>query len=171
MRGNLQFLYFRQVTPLLLILASCLLEYLTGIVVLVLIIGGLSLYQGSLLLNDPMTMIAALTCISLLGMVAGTLFGLGQLVIPSIAIIEVVFFRLMFFFSGALYYANILPPRMRFYALFNPLLHLIEFVRDGIFEGYHSRYANWHYPLAFVFVGMALMMAVIRATRRYVVAP
>lgn len=170
-RGNLQFLYFRQVTPLLLILASCLLEYLTGIVVLVLIIGGLSLYQGSLLLNDPMTMIAALTCISLLGMVAGTLFGLGQLVIPSIAIIEVVFFRLMFFFSGALYYANILPPRMRFYALFNPLLHLIEFVRDGIFEGYHSRYANWHYPLAFVFVGMALMMAVIRATRRYVVAP
>jgi capsular polysaccharide transport system permease protein len=170
-RGNLNFLYFRQVTPLLLILSGCLLEYLTGLVVLVMIIGGLSLYQGSLLLNDPLTMIAALTCISMLGMVVGTLFGLGQLVIPGISIIEVIFFRLMFFFSGALYYANMLPPRMRYYALFNPLLHLIEFVRDGIFESYHSRYANWHYPLTFVFVGLALMMAVIKATRRYVVAP
>lgn len=170
-RANLNFLYFRQVTPLLLILASCLLEYLTGLVVLVLIIGGLSLYQGSLQLHDPLLMIAALTCISILGMVVGTLFGLGQLVIPGLSVVEVFFFRIMFFFSGALYYANMLPPRMRFFALFNPLLHLIEFVRDGFFESYHSRYANWHYPLTFVFVGLALMMAVIRATRRYVVAP
>jgi capsular polysaccharide transport system permease protein len=170
-RANLNFLYFRQVTPLLLILASCLLEYLTGLVVLVLIIGGLSLYQGSLQLHDPLLMIAALTCISILGMVVGTLFGLGQLVIPGLSVVEVIFFRVMFFFSGALYYANTLPPRMRFFALFNPLLHLIEFVRDGFFESYHSRYANWHYPLTFVFVGLALMMAVIRATRRYVVAP
>jgi capsular polysaccharide transport system permease protein len=170
-RSNLNFLYFRQVTPLLLILAHCLLEYLTGIVVLVLIIGGMSLYQGSLQLYDPLTTIAALTCISILGMVVGTLFGLGQLVIPGLSVVEVVFFRMMFFFSGALYYANSLPPRMRFFALFNPLLHLIEFVRDGLFESYHSRYANWHYPLIFVFTGLAMMMAVVRATRRYVVAP
>ena len=170
-RSNLNFLYFRQVTPLLLILASSLLQYLTSLVVLVLIVAGLSLYQGSLQLNDPLTMLAALTCISILGMVVGTLFGLGQLVIPGLAVVETIFFRLMFFFSGAFYYANMLPPRMRFFALFNPLLHLIEFVRDGFFASYRSRYANWHYPLTFVFVGLALMMVVVRSTRRYVIAP
>jgi capsular polysaccharide transport system permease protein len=169
-RGNLNFLYFRQVTPFTLILANCLLEYLTGLVVLVVIISGLALYQGSLEINDPLTMLIALTCISILGMVVGTLFGLGELVIPALSLVETVFFRLMFFFSGALYIANTLPPRMRYFALFNPLLHLIEFVRDGFFVSYHSRYANWHYPLSFVGVGLALMMVVIRATRRYVAA-
>ncbi len=168
--GNLNFLYFRQVTPLLLIVANCLLEYLTGLVVLVVIIGGLSVYQGSLQLNDPLTMLSALTCLSILGMVVGTLFGLGQLVIPGLGLVETIFFRLMFFFSGALFMANSLPARMRYWALWNPLLHLIEFVRDGFFTTYHSRYANWHYPLSFVVCGLALMMMVIRATRRYVAA-
>jgi len=167
--GNLNFLYFRQVTPLLLIVANCLLEYLTGLIVLAVIIGGLSLYQGSLQLSDPLTMLIALTCLSILGMVVGTLFGLGQLVIPGLGLVETIFFRLMFFFSGALYFANAIPARMRYWALFNPLLHLIEFVRDGTFTTYHSRYANWHYPLSFVVCGLALMMMVIRATRRYVV--
>jgi capsular polysaccharide transport system permease protein len=168
--GNLSFLYFRQVTPLLLIIANCLLEYLTGLVVLAIIIAGLSLYQGALQLNDPLTMLIALTCLAILGMVAGTVFGLGRLVIPGLGLVETIFFRLMFFFSGALFMANSLPARMRYWALMNPLLHLIEFIRDGFFTTYHSRYANWHYPLSFVVCGLALMMMVIRATRRYVVA-
>lgn len=169
-RNNLYFLYFRQVTPFALILANCLLEYLTALVVLLVIIGGLALYQGSLEINDPLTMLIALTCISILGMVVGTLFGLGELVVPVLSLVETVFFRMMFFFSGALYYANLLPPRMRYWALFNPLLDLIEFVRDGFFVTYHSRYAIWSYPLSFIVVGLGLMMAVIRATRRYVAA-
>lgn len=168
--ANLNFLYFRQVTPLLLIVAQCALEYLTGLVVLVIIIGGLALFQGSLQIADPLTMLEALTCLSILGMVVGTLFGLGQLVIPGLGLVETIFFRLMFFFSGALYFANAIPARMRYWALYNPLLHLIEFVRDGYFVTYHSRYVNWHYPLSFIVVGLALMMAVIRVTRRFVVA-
>ena len=76
----------------------------------------------------------------------------------------------MFFFSGALYYANMLPPRMREYALLNPLLHLIEFVRGGLFRTYEPHFANWHYPLEFIGVGIALLVVVLYSTRRYVVA-
>ncbi len=169
-RNNLNFLYFSQVKPLLLIISASVLHYLTALVVLVLIIGGLSIYQGSLQIDDPLTMIAALTCMSLLGMISGTLFGLGRLVIPALDIIETIFFRMAFFFSGALYFANQLPPRWRDLALYNPLLHLIEFIRGSFFVSYTPRYADWHYPLCFIFVGLTLMMAVIRATRRYIVA-
>ena len=59
---------------------------------------------------------------------------------------------------------------MREWALLNPLLHLIEFVRNGIFTIYQSRYAVWYYPLEFIVVGLAFMMVLLYSTRRYVVA-
>jgi capsular polysaccharide transport system permease protein len=169
-RSNLSLLYFRQVTPLVLIAAAFVREYLTALVIFIIIAGGIAVFDKTVQISDPLEILMALTCISLLGAVVGTFFGLGELVFPSLQLAEIVVFRIMFFFSGALYFANQLPPQMRQYALLNPLLHLIEFVRDGYLSVYHSRYANWHYPLQFIAVGFGVVVVLLHSTRRYVVA-
>ncbi len=168
---NVNLLYFREVTPLAMIFANWLREYLTSLVVFVIIVGGLALYDGSLEMSDPLTVILALTAMSVIGMVIGTFFGLGRLVIPGLDLAETVIFRLMFFFSGALFVGNMIPPRLRYWALFNPVFHLIEFVRNGYFTTYHDSYVDWHYPLTCIGVGLVLMMATLHAVRRRVVAP
>ena len=169
-RSNVMLLYFRQVTPFTLIAAAFVREYLTSLVAFVIIVGAIASYDKSIEINDPLQILMAVTCIGLLATVIGTLLGLGSLAIPSLALAEIVIARVMFFFSGALYYANMLPPRMREYALLNPLLHLIEFVRGGLFANYEPRFANWHYPLECIGVGIALVIVVLYSTRRYVVA-
>lgn len=169
-RGNVSLLYFRQVTPLALIAAAFVREYLTSLAVFVVIVGTIAFYDKSVTIHDPLQILAAATCMSLLGAVIGTLLGLGALAIPALAVAETVVARVMFFFSGALYYANLLPPRMREWALLNPLLHLIEFVRGGMFTIYQPRYVNWHYPLEFIVVGIAFVVVVLYSTRRYIVA-
>jgi capsular polysaccharide transport system permease protein len=169
--SNLNLLYFREVTPLVLILANVLLEYLTGLTVFALIVGVLFAVGITTEINEPLTVLAALTLLSVLGMVVGTMFGLGELALPSLKLLNSAVNRLAFFMSGALYYANELPERIRTYALLNPLLHLIEFVRDGFFTTYHSRYAEWRYPLTFVICGILVMLTIERAGRRFIVAP
>ncbi len=169
-RSNVSLFYFRGVTPLVLITAAVLREFLTSLVVFVIIIAAIAVYEGSLQINDPLTILAAVSCLSLLGMIVGAFFGLAELAVPAIKLGEVVLARAMLFFSGALFLANMLPPRLREWALLNPMLHLIEFVRDGYFTSYHSLYANWHYPLSFIIVGIAFTMVLLHATRRFMVA-
>jgi capsular polysaccharide transport system permease protein len=169
-RSNVNLLYFRQVTPFVLITAAFLREYLTSMFVFIVITAAIAMYDPAVEIHDPLLILAAVTCMSLIAAIVGTLFGLGQLAMPSLLLAETVLSRVMFFFSGALYYANLIPKQMREWALLNPLLHLIEFVRDGFFTIYQSRYANWHYPLEFIAVGLALVMVLLYSTRRYVVA-
>ena len=169
-RSNVSLLYFRGVTPLVLITAAVLREFLTSLVVFVIIIAAIAVYDDSLQINDPLTILAALSCISLLGMIVGAFFGLAELAAPAIKLGETVLTRAMFFFSGALFLPSMLPPQVRTWALLNPLLHLIEFVRDGYFTTYQSLYANWHYPLEFIIVGIALTMVLLQTTRRFMVA-
>jgi capsular polysaccharide transport system permease protein len=168
--SNLNLLYFREVTPLVLIVANAVRQYLTSLVFYVLICAAIAAFDSSVQLSDPLTMLAAVTCISLFAVCVGTILGLGKLVMPWVQIFEVIIFRVMFFFSGALYYANLMPPQLRRAALINPLFHLLEKVRDGFFGSYHSHYANWHYPLEWIIVGVFIVMILMHSTRRYVVA-
>lgn len=168
-RGNVGLLYFRQVTPLALITAAAVREFLTSLAVFVLVVVGLAFFDKTVQLSDPLTMLAAFAGISMLGVIIGTIFGLGELAIPSLQLAETVISRAMLFFSGALYYANFLPPRMRELALLNPMFHLIEFGRNGFFgKYYHSHYVNWHYPLEFIFAGVVVIAVMLHSSRRYI---
>jgi capsular polysaccharide transport system permease protein len=169
-RSNVSLLYFRQVTPFALIAAAFVREYLTAMFAFVIIVGAIAAYDKSVAIPDPLEILMALTCVALLATVIGTLLGLAALAMPSIALAEIVISRIMFFFGGAFYYANTLPPRMREYALWNPLLDLMEFIRGGLFSFYDPRYATWQYPLGFIGVGIALVVIVLYSTRRYIVA-
>lgn len=169
-RSNIQLLYFRQVTPLTLIVAAFVREYLTSLIVFAVIAGGIALYDKTVQIHDPLTILAGVSGISVFGAIVGVIFGLGELVFPALRLAESVVWRFMFFFSGAMFYANFLPPQMRKFAVLNPMLHLFELVRGAYFANYDPRYANWHYPLEFMVVGVAFSVVLLHSTRRYMVA-
>jgi capsular polysaccharide transport system permease protein len=168
--GNTNLLHFRRVTPLILIVANLLREFLTALIAYVVIVGGLGLFQSNPQIADPLTILVAVAGMSMLAAIGGVLFGLGQLAIPWLHLVQMFYMRLMFIFSGCFFFANDLPPQMAYYASFNPLLELIEFVREAFFRQYQSRYAMWEYPLVFIIVGMVLILVLERATRRYLAA-
>jgi capsular polysaccharide transport system permease protein len=168
--SNLNLLYFRQVTPLSLILANAVRQYLTGLIFFAVICAGIAYFDPKVELSNPLLMWAAVTCLALLAMCIGSIIGIGELAFPWLRLLEVVIFRFMFFFSGALFYANMMPPQYRRWALLNPLFHLIEFVREGFFGTYHARYANWHYPLEWIVVGLCIMMLLLSKARQYAAA-
>lgn len=57
--------------------------------------------------------------------------------------------RPMFLISAVFYTANELPYSLLSIFSWNPLLHVNEIVREGMFEGYHSFYLEPFYPLVF----------------------
>jgi ABC-type polysaccharide/polyol phosphate export permease/Flp pilus assembly protein TadD len=166
-KGNTNLFYFREVTPFVVIAASALRQFLTGLVAFVLMVAGVSIYQNSLQLVDPLNLLAALAGIAALATIAGVFFGLGELAVPSLRFVDVFFRRAMLFTSGVFFFANDLPPEVRSWLMLNPLVHYFEFVKDSMFLTYHSLYAAWSYPLPFILVGLFLIVVFERATRRY----
>ncbi|ACY18430.1 ABC transporter permease [Haliangium ochraceum] len=74
--------------------------------------------------------------------------------------------RPMFWCSGLFFTANSLPSGARDILLYNPMLHVVEFVRDGWFPSYQARYLDVSYPCAWI-LGLAILGAVLeRAARR-----
>ncbi len=167
--GNTNLLNFRRVTPLVLIMASGLREFLMALIAYTVVIAGLTLYQDDFQIADPLMLLTALVGISMLAVIGGVLFGLGKLAVPWLQLVQTFYMRLMFIFSGCFFFANDLPPQVAYYASFNPLLSLMEFLREAFFPQYVSRYATWEYPLIFIVVGIALVLVLVRATRRYLV--
>lgn len=68
---------------------------------------------------------------------------------PLIYKVVPVVLRPMFLISAVFYTANELPYSLFSVLGWNPLLHVNEIVREGMFEGYHSFYVEPLYPLAF----------------------
>jgi capsular polysaccharide transport system permease protein len=166
--ANTNLLYFREVTPLSLVFGYFIIEYLTGLSIFVLMTVVLYVFGLTTEMRDPLMVLEALTMMALLGMVFGTLLGMAELVMPSVRFFRMGFVRFIFFTSGIFYYANDLPPKVRTMALYNPILHLVEFVRTGYFMTYQTHSANWYYPGAFIVIGILMVLVADRSTRRFV---
>jgi len=64
------------------------------------------------------------------------------------------------------FWGSELPPNLRDILLYNPIFHCVELMRDGFFVSYDAQYANWHYPLSFVFFGSLIMFSLERYVRQ-----
>ena len=66
--------------------------------------------------------------------------------------------RALFFTSGVWYTMGSLPPNLRGIIQYNPVAHIIEWVRDGVIHGFDSDYYTIGYPFWFatvcLFIGL-----------------
>ncbi len=103
----------------------------------------------------PGNLVLAFLATALLGLGLGTLNAVIMSLWDTWAQIEKVLTRPLFFVSGIFYVPSQLPPQARDLLVWNPVLHVVEWVRHGIYPNYHSTVLNPWYPVA---VGAGLLL-------------
>ncbi len=164
--GNQALLGYPQVTPLDLMLARLALEAATLLLVFGLLIGGLAVAGRPALPDSPLEVLAAFGAIVLLGSGLGMANSAIRLYLPAYERIYSALMRPMYFVSGIFFVAGNLPQPARDWLLWNPLLHLIEWLRSGFFPGFDSQYVDRGYALGWALVLFFLGLAAERVSRR-----
>lgn len=164
--GNKGLLFYPDIRPLDLVAARVVLEVVTNVVVFALIMGTLALVEGQLRVGSWLTLLLGLFLASGLGAGIGLVFcGLSTFSKAAERIMGPLL-RPLFWISAVFFSSNSLPPVARDLLLWNPVLHAVELAREGWFPGYHPRYVNASYPLAWILVLLFFGLTLERVARR-----
>ena len=136
-----------------LILVAC-----TLIVINVLFYGGLIILGLAPLPAHPEQIVLAFLVTCALGFGIGTVNAILYQRNQAWQHVEKIFSRPLFFLSGVFYIPSILPPEAIAILRWNPILHLVEWTREGYYANYQSEILNVGYPLfvaaAFILIGL-----------------
>lgn len=165
--GNRALLFYPQVQPIDLVWARAALETATLVTVFVVVMGGAAMVRGEVpQVDDVLTVMAGLLLASLLGTVLGlTLCMLGVLS-KVVERLRSPLMRPLFWVSGLFFTLEDAPAVTREALSYNPVLHVIEMVRDGWFVGYNSPRADPGYVLLYILGLGALGLLLERIVRR-----
>lgn len=165
--GNRALLFYPQVHPLDLIYARGVLEAATFGAVFLVIMGGEALYLQQLpAVDDLFVVIMGLLLAALLGTSLGlVLCMLGELS-GAVQRLRTPLMRPLFWASGLFFTLADTPVEAQGYLLANPVLHLVEAVRDGWFTTYRSEAASLGYVGAWILGLASLGLALERVVRR-----
>lgn len=160
-KTNNPLLMFPQVSKTDLIFASVIVNVLLSITVFILLLCGCYALGYTFQVYDPLGVLVTMALLVALGLGLGLVIGALTIryeFISSIA--QAVLGRPLFLCSGLFFTADILPPKAREYALYNPVLHCIESVRSAMFASFDSRYADLSYAFCFavIMIAFGLMM-------------
>lgn len=159
--ANKGLLFYPQIQPLDLVLARALLEAATLFIVFMVLIALAAGVRGVTPdVADWLTFLLAFGAAAALGASLGLCFMAGAVFFPAIERLLGPMLRPLFWISGVFFTANGLPPVARQVLMFNPVLHIIEFVRTGWFVEYQEEHASAGYVLSWIvslgFLGLVL---------------
>jgi capsular polysaccharide transport system permease protein len=112
----------------------------------------------------PEHVILAFLATFLLGLGFGTLNAVVSSLWDTWSHIEKVLTRPLFFISGVFYVPSQLPPQAREVLQWNPVLHLVEWFRNGFYPNYNSTLLDVWYPLG---VGAGMLLVGLAGERLY----
>jgi capsular polysaccharide transport system permease protein len=150
--GNRALLYYPQVHRLDLVFARALLEAATLMSVFFVIMAADMLYTRDYAIDDPLGVLLGLIAASVFGTATGMVFCMLGVVTTFVDRIRATVLRPLFWISGIFYTANELPVDLRRIALYNPILHIIELVRDAWSQEYVSHDASAAYVIGWILV-------------------
>src|SRR5690606_27987409 len=158
--SNRALLFYPQVFPLDLAISRFVLEVITYVAIFIILLGGEAAWQGSLKIDNLAHTLSGLLLGGLLGAGLGLVVGAGTLYWSTLEQIISPILRPLFFISGIFFSANDLPTPALAILSYNPVLHVVEMVRDGWFPSYTSRVLDLEYliwwVLGFLFSGLTL---------------
>ncbi|WP_444939910.1 ABC transporter permease [Microbulbifer sp. ZKSA004] len=136
---------YRQLRPFDAVLSRTFLEYLIYLTSLVVLLGGFAWLGISTRFNDFLLLVVVnllFFCFCLgLGMalcVVGVKF-------PEAAKFSPMIVRPLYFMSGVFFSLEQVPKEYHSFLMWNPLLHVIELTREGLFANYHGVFGNLNY--------------------------
>jgi len=164
--ANKPLLSFPQVTLFDLAFARIWLEAATMTIVFILLLF-LSQYFGQeIIIEDVLGVCIAFALLLVTGTGLGMTFCALTPHLPSISnIINPFLGRPLFFTSGLFFTVDMLPPTVREILLYNPILHMIEYLRSSFFTQFESAHYDLGYASAWALGAFTLGFAAMRANR------
>jgi len=157
--ANRALLTYPLVKPTDALLARLLLTSATYMMIMGLFFGGLVLFG----LDRPPAHYGpvawAFLSTAALGFGFGTLNAVIVSLLPNWTHVEKVLTRPLIFVSGVFYVPSRLPPEAREILQWNPVLHLIEWFREGFYPSYNSQILDPAYPLSVALLLILLGLA------------
>lgn len=155
--NNKALLGFPQVTSFDVITARALLESMVTLGVFIVLLVLFSVVGFDIRIQNPLGVLAACSLIMCMGVGTGFLLASLKPLLPSIQqFANALFGRPLFLTSGIFFSAESIPPEIRQYILYNPLLHAIELLRNNFFYELDAPYGDWGYAGSWA-VGTLLM--------------
>ncbi len=170
--ANRQLLTFPQVTPFDLVAARTLLEFMTMLVVFVILVSISTVIGEPLQIENPLAVLGILVLSTMFGFGLGTTFGALMVMFPSIQqIVGSLIIRPLFFTSGIFFSVEMLPGELRELLLINPILHYSEFLRDAYFAGFNTEYADLWFATTMAVSAVFFGLLIQRAMNRRILTP
>ena len=157
--ANKALLLYPIVTPTATILARFILISATYFLVMLIFFGALIFLGFAEFPSNPFALMHGFFAISLLGFGIG-IFNCSFVVLwDSWRYIFKILTRPLFFISGIFFVPSMLPDNVLIFLKWNPVLHLIEWIRDGYYPNYDSRVLDKTYlfSLIFIFIFLGLL--------------
>ncbi|MBE1291317.1 MAG: sugar ABC transporter permease [Rhodobacteraceae bacterium] len=138
------------------ILARFLLNSLTGIFVTYLLLAGILATQDTRVTLDALPILGAISMVLLLGLGLGTLnCALGGKIAAWDQIWSIAS-RPLFLASGVFFLYDDMPKAAQDILWYNPLIHVISYLRTGFYPTYHPDYISIPYVVTFGLILLAL---------------
>lgn len=150
--------------------AATLLELMNALIVWLVVLGLAAGFSTVPLPADPLRLIAGILLAWMLGASFGRLAAILADISDSAQRIVPIILRPLFWVSGIFFIASELPDAALSVLWFNPLLHIVEYIRTGMFSNFSSHVATPFVPIAFsmVFYGASRMIEDTPTYRRLV---
>ncbi|MEZ5537342.1 MAG: ABC transporter permease [Thiolinea sp.] len=158
-------LTYPQVKGIDIMLALLVLEFVTLFLVAVIYLAGASYLEIFVSIERPLEVILALFLASLLGFGFGMLSSTARLYWSAYNNFQSAFMRVLFFTSGKFFIVGMLPPTLQEWLWYNPLLHVVEWMRSAFFGGFESQFYDLRYPVMVALVMLFLGLATERMSR------
>jgi capsular polysaccharide transport system permease protein len=165
--GNKALLFYPQVRTLDVVTARTILECATYASVFFIFVLVQALYaQQWPTVDDVLVTIFGFALAAGMGTALGLVFCALEVLTSVAGRIRGPLLRPLFWCSGLFYTANGLPSNVRDIFLYNPVLHVIEIVRDGWFPSYEAHHASAGYAMAWMLCLLVLGLLLERVVRR-----
>jgi capsular polysaccharide transport system permease protein len=165
--GNRPLLFYPPVQPLDLVLARASLETATLSAVFVVVMGAAAMLRGEIPHVDSLLRVmGGITLAAGLGTSLGLLLCMLGVLSNVVERLRGPVLRPLFWVSGLFYTLDDVPPGVRELFLYNPILHVVELVRDGWFPEYNAPQADPVYVLWFILAFALVGLLLERVVRR-----
>jgi capsular polysaccharide transport system permease protein len=147
------------------LLARAILVVLTYVLIMAVFYGGLIALGMAGPPHRPEVVVQALAATAALGFGVGMFNAFVLTFWASWSNVYSVMSRPLFFLSGIFYVPSYMPPHLIAILEWNPVLHLVEWMRMGYYPNYHSMVFDPYYPLTMAMVLTVVGLAGERLTR------
>lgn len=138
----------------------------TFVVINILFYGGMIAFGLAGLPAHPEKLLASFLSTCFFGLGVGTLNAILYQRNQTWQHVEKIFGRPLFFLSGIFYIPSSLPPEAISVIKWNPILHLVEWTREGYYANYESDILNIGYPLGLGAFLVMIGLFIERITRK-----